>query len=232
MERVQDGDGFGQFVADRVRVAAERIQRRGLDPGGEPGAAVFEPVSVGLPGPARNEVQQPGMNHTVGVAGVVHDPGDHAGSWRAGVGPDMLIDAERVHPCQPARGCDPPGGFHPHGVPDGVPGDAELVGQGRDRGVETLQRIGRPRRRPGSSVSPADPASGCSSVNVVLGQSGSGQRQTRLAHSSRTGRPKHGNVMEPDLPAPVAHRNDAAVRAAGDILPGLDAQNQAWPRLP
>jgi hypothetical protein len=37
-----------------------------------------------------------------------------------------------------------------------------------------------------------DPAIGCSSVNVVLGQSGSGHRQTRLAHRSRTGRPKHG----------------------------------------
>jgi hypothetical protein len=37
-----------------------------------------------------------------------------------------------------------------------------------------------------------DPASGCSSVNVVLGQSGSGHRQTRLAHSNRTDLPKHG----------------------------------------
>ena len=29
---IQDGDGLGQFVADRVGVAAERIQRRGLIP--------------------------------------------------------------------------------------------------------------------------------------------------------------------------------------------------------
>lgn len=33
---------------------------------------------------------------------------------------------------------------------------------------------------------------GCSSLNVVLGQSGSGQPQTRLAHSRHTGFPKQG----------------------------------------
>lgn len=85
MESVQDPDGFGQFIADRVRVPAEGIQRRGLDPRSEAGTAVFEPVGVGLPGPARNQVKQPGVHHAVGVAGVVHDPGDHAGSRRAGV---------------------------------------------------------------------------------------------------------------------------------------------------
>jgi hypothetical protein len=30
VEGIQDRDGFGQFVADRVRIAAEGIQRRGL----------------------------------------------------------------------------------------------------------------------------------------------------------------------------------------------------------
>jgi hypothetical protein len=35
MEGVQDGDGLGQFIKDRVRVAPERIQRGRLDPGGE-----------------------------------------------------------------------------------------------------------------------------------------------------------------------------------------------------
>ena len=57
VERVQDGDGFGQFVADRIGVAAERIQRRRFDAGSKFLAAVFEPVGVGLPGPARDEVQ-------------------------------------------------------------------------------------------------------------------------------------------------------------------------------
>jgi hypothetical protein len=35
-------------------------------------------------------------------------------------------------------------------------------------------------------------ASGCSSLNVILGQPGSGHRHTRLARSSRTGLPKQG----------------------------------------
>jgi hypothetical protein len=45
----------------------------------------------------------------------------------------MLIDAERVHALQPARGLDAPGGFYPDGVAGGVPGDAELASQGRPR---------------------------------------------------------------------------------------------------
>ncbi|WP_307282130.1 hypothetical protein [Arthrobacter sp. W4I7] len=64
-------------------------------------------------------------------------------------------------------------------------------------------------------------------MKVVLGLSGSAQRQTRLARSSRTGRPKAGNVVEPDLAASMADRNDTAVRATGKIITGLDVQNQA-----
>lgn len=33
--------------------------------------------------------------------------------------------------------------------------------------------------------------------------------------------------MQPDLPAPVAHSNDATVSATGKTLTGLDVQNQA-----
>ena len=68
------------------------------------------------------------VHHSAGIAGVVHDPGDHPGPGRAAVGPDVLIDAERIHACQPASRCDPPGGISLDGVPGGVPGDAELVG--------------------------------------------------------------------------------------------------------
>ena len=72
------------------------------------------------------------MTGAVRVAGVVHDPGDHPGAGRTGVGPVMLIDAQRVHALQPACVGDPPRGLCPDPVPDRVPGDAELVGQGRD----------------------------------------------------------------------------------------------------
>jgi hypothetical protein len=36
MERIQDPDGVGPLVADRVRVAAERVQRCRLDPAVNP----------------------------------------------------------------------------------------------------------------------------------------------------------------------------------------------------
>jgi hypothetical protein len=47
VESIQDGDRFGELITDRVRVAVERVQGGGLDPGGELGAAGFEPVRVG-----------------------------------------------------------------------------------------------------------------------------------------------------------------------------------------
>lgn len=228
MEGIQDGDGFGQLVADRVGVAAEGIQRSRFDSGGEPGPALFEPVGVGLPGPARDKVQQPGVHHTVGVARVVHDPGDHAGSRWADVGPDVLINPERVHPCQPVRRCDPAGGFHSDSVPDGVPRNAELMGQSGNRGVETLQRIGRPPDCPGREF-----RSGYRHW-MLLGERRSGAVRVRASPDALRPEQPHRpaetrDVVEPDRPAAVAHGNDAAVRTTGDVFPGLDAQNEAGP---
>lgn len=201
VEVIQDCDDFGQFVADRVCVAAERIQRRCLDAGGEFLAAVFEPVSVGLPRPTRNEVQQPGVRHALGITGVVHDPGDHPVPGRPDVGPDMLIDAKRIHPCPPASRCDPPGRLYLDGVPDRVPGDAELVGQGA--GHRVLFGEGGPR-----------------AVRVRAAPDTLGPEQTH-------GPAETGKVMEPDLAASVTDRNDTAVRTISKIITGLDLQNQA-----
>jgi hypothetical protein len=61
MEGIQDGCGVFMLVADRVAVAAERIQRGGADPGGERLATGVQPVGVGLTAPARHQVQQPGV---------------------------------------------------------------------------------------------------------------------------------------------------------------------------
>ena len=97
VEGDQDGDRFGQFVADRVGVAAEGVDSRCLEFGGE-FLAAFSTVGVGLPGPAGNEVEQPGVHYAVGVAGIVHNTGEHAGSWWAGLGPDMLIEPSASAP--------------------------------------------------------------------------------------------------------------------------------------
>lgn len=53
------------------------------------------------------------MHNAPRVAGVVHDPGDRPGTRRAGVGPDMFVNAQRVHVLQPACVSDPPRGLGP-----------------------------------------------------------------------------------------------------------------------
>lgn len=47
---------------------------RRSDPGGGLCALVVEPAGVGLLGAGRHEIQQPGMNKTAGVAGVIDSP--------------------------------------------------------------------------------------------------------------------------------------------------------------
>ena len=138
----------------------------------------------------------------------------------------MLIDTERIHPCQPASPCDPPGGLYLDSIPGRVPGDAKLMGQGRDRSVEILQRISRPRRRPGGQLRSRP----CQWVR--LGERGPRAVRVRAAPDTLCpeqphGPPETGNGVEPDLAASVADRNDTAVRATGKIITGLDVQNQA-----
>lgn len=120
------------------------------------------------------------------------------------------------------------GGFCSDGVPDGVPGDPELVVQGRDRGIEPLQRVGRPvggsggefRPRPGQRVFFTECCFWAVRVRAAPNTFGP-QQPHRLAET--------GNVMEPDLAASVADRDDAAVRATGEVHTGFDAQYEASP---
>lgn len=100
------------------------------------------------------------------------------------------------------------------------------MGQGRDGGVEILQRIGRPRHCAGGQFRPR------SCQRALFGEGGSSAVRVRAAPDTLGPEQPHrpaetGNVMKPDLPAPVAHRNDATVRTTGKILTGLDVQNQA-----
>lgn len=75
MERVEDRRGVLKLVVDRVLVAMERVQRRHLDATPEGVATFVQPVGVGLPGPARNEVEQPGSS----ASGLVTREIDHSG---------------------------------------------------------------------------------------------------------------------------------------------------------
>jgi hypothetical protein len=71
---VQDGGGVLEFLADRVGVAPEGIQRRHPHLGGEPRAAAGQPVGVGLAGAARRQLQQPSPRSTI-VPGQIHHAG-------------------------------------------------------------------------------------------------------------------------------------------------------------
>lgn len=61
-----------------------------------------------------------------------------------------------------------------------------------------------------------------SSVQVGRAHAGSGQRQIRLDHCTRTGRPKHGASWQELDPATLPDRAHPAVQAAGQPLVRLD----------
>ena len=67
VERVEDRDRVGELVVDGVLVAVERVERGFLHTVTELLSAGVEPVAVGLPGPARDQVQQPGPRPPVRI---------------------------------------------------------------------------------------------------------------------------------------------------------------------
>jgi hypothetical protein len=70
LEGVEDRGRVGELVVDGVLVAVERIQRRDGDLLPERLAVFLEPVGVDLPpGPAGNQVEEPGPNASVLVTG-------------------------------------------------------------------------------------------------------------------------------------------------------------------
>jgi hypothetical protein len=98
VEGVQDLHRIGQAVAQGVGVAAERVERGGLDVRPELGLSCVEPGGVGRAGAAEDQVEQTGSDLPVCVAGEV----DHAGDFAAGAElagpPDVLVDAKGLHP--------------------------------------------------------------------------------------------------------------------------------------
>ena len=101
VEGVEHRDGVVQLVVDGASVAVEWVQGGDLDAFSERVAAVTQPRRVGLTGAARDQVQEPGPDASVLVAGEI----DHAGELlRAaaalvdGLGgdvmPDVFVDAQ------------------------------------------------------------------------------------------------------------------------------------------
>jgi hypothetical protein len=138
----------------------------------------------------------------------------------------MLVHAECIYSLQPARRTDAPDRFCLDGVPDGVPGDAELVGQRRDRGVKTLERVRRPVHRTGGQFRPG------TGQRMHFGERGPRAVRIRAPpHALGPQKPHRpaetGNVMQTHVPAAVTGRDHAALRAAAEALTGFHAQQQA-----
>jgi hypothetical protein len=101
MEGVQHRGRVLKLVIDGVLVAVKRVQGRDLDPAREALAASLEPVAVGPPRAAGDQVEQTSPDASVLVTGQV----DHAGELlrapaavlnrlRADVVPHVFIDAK------------------------------------------------------------------------------------------------------------------------------------------
>lgn len=141
------------------------------------------------------------------------------------MGLDVLVDAERVHADGPIGAPDATGGLCLDRIPDGEPGDAELMSQGRDRDVETLQRVGRPPNGTGGKFRP------CPGQRVLLRERGPRAVQVLAAPDplgpQQPHRPAETRyVVQGDLAAAVADCDKAAVRATAESSAGLDTQNQ------
>jgi hypothetical protein len=101
MEGIEHSDGVFEVVIDRALVALERVQRGDLHALPERLATRRQPVGVGRPSAARDQVEQPGADASALVTGQVDHPGEllRATAARAdGLGrdvvPDVFIDAQ------------------------------------------------------------------------------------------------------------------------------------------
>ena len=108
----------------------------------------------GRPRAPGHQIQQSCPGPAVLAAGVVHDPGDQPSAGWAHVAPDVLVHAQGVHPGLPVLGGQLGLDDWSDGVPDGVPGDPEHLGQGRDRDVVAAQLRHRPSNRAGGELGP------------------------------------------------------------------------------
>ena len=189
VERVEDRDGVFQLVVDGVLVAVERVQGGDLDAFAERVAAVTQPGLVGLTRAARDQIEEPGPDASLLVAGEI----DHAGELLRpapalvdGLGgdvmPDVFVDAQRGDAGE--AGLVVGGGFKDRldGSPQRPPGAAELPGHPLNGGVLPPHLPDRPRRRPSG-----EQRSGPRHIGVLLHElTGHTARDTAIVVSATT----------------------------------------------
>jgi hypothetical protein len=207
-------------------VAAERVQRCGADAGGEGGAAGLEPVGVDLPGPAQDQVEQPGPGLSV-VPGQVH----HAGHLLGRLGlprpvmPQVLIDPDRLDAGESGRVIGQLLEQWLDRLPHGVPVHPEPAGDRGDRRGVTGDGAERPPRRACGQLAPG--------TGQVVAFAEPGRRAGGLGAAVAALAPhqldrgaERGDVVQQPRPPPTALRDHPAAWAAGLDRRGLDGQPQ------
>ena len=156
VEGVQDGGGVFEFVVQGGLVAGERVQGRDLDTGTEGCPAFLEPVLQDLPGPAGDQVEQPGVDAALRVAGQVHHPGQFLRAACAGgdVVPDVFVHPQARHTVEAGLLGRQAFQLWFHRPPQRLPRHPELAGQAQDGGVLAAELTDRPPDRPGRDRGP------------------------------------------------------------------------------
>ena len=187
-------------------------------------------LGVGGPGSAGHDVEQPGVQASLLVAGQVHHRRHRSVAALMTGPPDVLVDTERAHPASPAQARRAPARLEPRPPSTGCASPTRRCRASAETVVSswasasTAQPIAR-------EVSTARGAiSSWSSDQVAAAQSGSAQRQIRLSHTTSTGTPKHG-ASAALHPPPVPDRDHTADGAARRVGVGLDRDHQLAVRL-
>ncbi len=227
MERVQHRGGVLELVVDRGLVAGERVKSCDLHLPSERVAAFAEPGGVGLPGAARNEVEQPVPRLPGAVAAQVDHAGQLLRAALAGVDvmPDVLVDAEGGDALEPGLIGREPHQFGFDCPPHRLPRRAELAGEAVDGGVLATQL-------------PDRPADGALGDRSPFGDQGRQLLHERLPPAAIVvatpdALPPHdphprdaGNVMQHATAAPSAGRDDPARRAPDRRRRARDGHHQ------
>jgi hypothetical protein len=129
VEGIEHRDRVREAVADRVGIAAERIQRGLFDAVDEPLGLGFQPGLVDAPGAAHDGVQEPSMQASRLVTGQIDHDGDGPVDPDPRRPPDVLVDAQGLHALQPDRVAGARRGFDLDRIPAGVPVHAKMAGE-------------------------------------------------------------------------------------------------------
>ena len=154
MERIHHRHGVGEFLGGGGLEPGEAVHRDHVDRVA-PGLWPFgQPLLEDLFRAALDHVQQPRLAGTVTDRGEVDDDG-HVGVTTAGVAPNMLIDADDVHPVEPVRILDQdPLSLGQDRRVGGVPRHPQAFGDPGDGQVLTHDAFQRPPQAPARQLGP------------------------------------------------------------------------------